>query len=132
MLPLFSQFELGVWNHRHGAPLATSCRWFAPDAAAAAAAWATDLVLTTPADAEHDALWRSHIARSPVRSLVHLGHRRLEANSFAADAVHALDCLFALAAHRLQRRGTQLAAARQASTALVAARFSAAALSARA
>jgi hypothetical protein len=132
ILPLFSRFELGVWNHRHSAPLATPCHWFAPTDATGAAAWATDLILTTPADAAHDAFWRAELAKSPVRGLVHLGHRSVAPDAFAAGAVHGLDSVFALAAHRLQRRGTQLAAARAAAAALVAARFFTPALSVQA
>ena len=125
MLPLFRSFAVGVWNHRHGSPLADVCRWFSTDDADDAADWATDLVLTTPRNPDHDQAWSSRVGSRALRGLVHLGRRRsdgplLPRNPQAqVTASFNLDDVFALASARDQYRGSQLAAAAHACTALV-------------
>lgn len=128
MLPLFRAWDVGVWNHRtlnHGsrAPLTGVCRWFASDEAGAAAAWATDLVFTTPRDPVHDLAWHDRLQSRAPRGLVHLGHRRgAGPGEPAATARFDLDDVFELAASREQHRRRQLEDAARACTALVAAR----------
>ena len=64
MLPLFRAFDVGVWNHRPtaaGAPDRTSAAGLRTDEADAAAAWATDIVFTTPRDPAHDSAWRDRL-----------------------------------------------------------------------
>lgn len=128
MLPLFRAWETAAWNRRapdqHARDRLTSVqRWFASDEADAAAAWATDLVFTTPADAGHDALWRARLSREAPRRLVHLGRRRNDPLTWpTASASFDLDDVFALAGAREQVRHRQLAEAGSACAALVAAR----------
>lgn len=123
MLPLFRAWDVGAWNHRPAAPLGDVCRWFAGDDADAAAAWATDIVITTPGDAAHDPAWRERLRRHAPRALVHLGRRRGEGLAWnsVATSFH-LDDVFDLAGAREQQRRRQLAEATQACTALVEAR----------
>lgn len=132
MLPLFRAFAVGVWNHRHGAPLTDVGRWFAPGEAAAAAAWATDIVLTTPRDPVHDQAWGERLRAQPLRGLVHLGHRRADGPLWpAVPNTFDLDDVFALASVRdADRRGRLLEAA-LACTALVEARLASATRPAR-
>jgi hypothetical protein len=127
MLPLFSAFAVGVWNHRPAPPLGTVHRWFAPGDSAAAGAWATHAVITTPPDAEHDAAWQSHLGHPGLRGVVHLGQRRGSAPAWPGPATaYELDDVFALAGVRAHHRDRQLAAARVACAALVEARVSSA------
>jgi hypothetical protein len=128
MLPFFRAFEVGVWNHRHGAPLTDVCRWFAPDQADAAAAWATDIVFTTPPDPVHDAAWCSRLRPQPVRGLVHLGRRRSDGPLWPPSGRSVtpgfdLDDVFDLASSRDQSRRSRLTEAALACTALVEARL---------
>ncbi len=123
MLPLFRAFDVGVWNHRPAAPLANVGRWFAPDDAAAAGAWATDAVFTTPCDPAHDAAWHRHLDHPALRRVVHLGRRRESATCWPGkSASFSLDDVFALAGERAHQREQQLTAAREACGTLTAAR----------
>lgn len=125
MLPLFRAWDVGVWNHRSRNPLARApltgvCRWFSSDEADAAAAWATDIVFTTPADAAHDSAWRDRLLRHAPRGLVHLGRRRRDALAWGPTTLSFdLDHVFALAGEREQQRSRQLAAAALACAVLV-------------
>lgn len=124
MLPLFRAFDVGVWNHRHGAPLTDVCRWFAPDDADAAASWATDIIFTTPRNPDHDSAWCSRLLPHAQRGLVHLGHRRNEGPVWpSATAEFSLDDVFDLASARDQHRHRRLAEAALACSALVEARM---------
>jgi hypothetical protein len=128
MLPFFRAFEVGVWNHCHGAPLTDVCRWFAPDQADAAAGWATDIVFTTPPDPVHDAAWCSRLRPQPVRGLVHLGRRRSDGPLWPPSGRSVtpgfdLDDVFDLASSRDQSRRSRLTEAALACTALVEARL---------
>lgn len=130
MLPLFRAWDVGAWNHRSPnhrarAPLDGVSRWFASDDADAAAAWATDIVFTTPADPAHDAAWRDRLARQPPRSLVHLGRRRGAGPAWdLVPASFDLDDVFNLAGARDRQRSRQLACALRACAALVDERLS--------
>ncbi len=125
MLPLFRAWDVGVWNHRSLNPLARApltgvCRWFSSDEADTAAAWATDIVFTTPRDAAHDSAWRNRLLRHAPRRLVHLGCRRMDSLAWGPQtASFDLDHVFALAGAREQQRRQQLAAAALACAALV-------------
>lgn len=124
MIPLFRNFSVGVWNHRPGMPLANICRWFLPDEADEAAAWATHVVLTTPRDPAHDAAWQSRLGRHRPRRIIHLGVRRADAVTWpAATASFDLDDVFELASARDQRRSRQLAVAARACDELVTSRL---------
>lgn len=128
MLPLFRAWEVGAWNRRGPdqggrAPLAGINHWFASADADGAAAWATDLVFTTPADPAHDAMWLDKLRQRPPRSLVHLGRRRSDRPAWPGLASSFdLDDVFDLASARDQHRGRQLATALRACAALVDAR----------
>lgn len=125
MLPLFRAWDVGVWNHRSPNPLARApltgvCRWFASDEADTAAAWATDLVFTTPGDAAHDSAWRNRLLQHAPRGLVHLGRRRTDSLAWSPITTSFdLDHVFALAGEREQQRRRQLAAAARGCAALV-------------
>ncbi len=128
MLPLFRAFDVGVWNHRHGAPLTGVRRWFAPDEADAAAGWATDIVFTTPRNPVHDGAWCSRLRPQTLRGLVHLGRRRGDGPLWPSlgpsfTASFDLDDVFDLASSRDQNRRWQLTEAALACTALVKARL---------
>ncbi len=127
MIPLFSAVSVGVWNHRPGAPLTGICRWFTPVEADEAAAWATDIVFTTPRDPAHDAAWGVRLGSQHPRRIVHLGQRRGTATNWpTATASFTLDDAFDLASARDQRRSRQLAGAARAVDDLVAARLNSA------
>ncbi|MEO7385797.1 MAG: hypothetical protein ABIX37_02545 [Gammaproteobacteria bacterium] len=120
MLPLFRAWDVGAWNHRPGAPLADVCRWFSSDEADAAAAWATDMVFTTPVDPAHDTAWSRRLRSHTPRCLVHLGQRRGAGPSWSSlVASFHLDDVFELAGARDQQRSQQLATAMAACAALV-------------
>lgn len=129
MLPLFRAWAVGAWNHRPlDGPARESLggvrRWFASDEADEAAAWATDIVFTTPGDGDHDAAWRARLLPHATRRLVHLGQRRGSRPAWPpATACFDLDDVFALAGAREQQRHRQLAAAGSACEALVQARM---------
>jgi glutamyl-tRNA reductase len=129
MLPLFRAWDVATWNHRPApaGPLAAALpRAFACEAADAAAAWATDVVLTTPADAAHDAAWHARLGRHAPRAVVHLGTRRDAPGRHAPPTRHyTLDDVFDLAATREVQRRRQFAAALVACSELVAARLAA-------
>jgi hypothetical protein len=77
VLPFFRDYALGVWSRRApGAPFNAAARVFAPEHGALAAAWAHHVVMTTPPDEHHDALWSSWLDAAEARQIVHLGRRR--------------------------------------------------------
>jgi hypothetical protein len=129
MVPLFRDWEVGAWNHRalhheSRAAVTGACRWFASDEADCAAAWATDLVFTTPGDPAHDSAWRGRLLTHAPRSLVHLGRRRGDPLPWPpATARFDLDDVFDLAGSRAAHRRRQLAEAARACTGLVEARL---------
>ncbi len=124
MLPLFRTFNVGAWNHRPTAPLQDVGNWFRTDEAETAAAWATDLVFTTPADPDHDLAWHNRLRSQAPRALVHLGQRRGSGPAWpSVTASFDLDHVFALAGAREQLRSQKLAAAALACSTLVEARL---------
>ena len=80
MLPLFTAWQTALWNHRlhkglredHGALI------FSPEASNEAADWASQLVLTTPANEDNDQLWLELAHKHQINHVVHLGRRRAE------------------------------------------------------
>lgn len=126
IIPLFRTVSVGVWNHRAGAPLTGICRWFTPEETDEAAAWATDIVFTTPRDTAHDTAWQLRLGRQHPRKIVHLGQRRDTAITWpAGTASFNLDDVFDLASARDQHRSRQLAVAARACDELVSARLAA-------
>jgi len=76
ILPYFDAFDAAVWNR---SPVARDglrdARIFAPGDARAAAAWADDVILTTPADEANDSNWGALLASANIGTFVHLGHQ---------------------------------------------------------
>jgi hypothetical protein len=124
LLPFFRAQSLAVWNrHQPGPSFAAAARLFAPGEAALAARWASCVVMTTPADAGHDACWQRWLLDSQARAVLHLGRRRHEPLAWPAGIrSFDLDDVFALRRAQDDIRSLQLARARQAVTALAAAR----------
>ncbi len=115
MLPLFGAYRVGLWNHRPAAPMGGIDRWFAPAEIAAAAAWAGQVVFTTPPESGVDELWRAHLAEHRIATMVHLGHRQVTPGHWpGVGRCYTLDDVFALAGQRDRRRTVQLTRARAA------------------
>lgn len=110
ILPYFDNFDVGLWNHREtGFPRASLEEIFAPESAPEAAAWADHVIFTTPPDPQHDAAWQAWLANSPVRTLVHLGHRSGELRAWSAAAdIYDLDDVFALRRRQADVRSDRL------------------------
>ena len=124
LLPLFRAFDVAAWNHRAPATATGLPRLYATGDADEAARWATDVVLTTPADPAHDAAWHARLATRLPRAVVHLGARRGAGPRLGAPARHFdLDDVFDLAATRDARRHRQVAAALHAAGELARARL---------
>jgi len=128
MLPLFRAWQVAAWNHRDPtsdpALLTRVDRCFASAEADLAAAWATDFIFTTPADATHDATWAMRLQRHAHRRVIHLGWCRDTSGTWpGVSAPLVLDDVFALAAARAGRRQQQLAAATAALVDLINARL---------
>lgn len=95
MLPLFTAWQTALWNHRlhkglredHGALV------FSPEASNDAADWASQLVLTTPADEDNDRLWLELANEHQIDHVVHLGRRRAEPGIWQhrSDTLHFHD-----------------------------------------
>jgi hypothetical protein len=125
MLPFFRQFEVGLWNRSPTMEQPeTVDHFFRPEHGRRAAQWADHVILTTPPDASHDRQWRGWVEASaintPVRTVVHLGHRsgpnRVGA-PFSRDRdikTYFLEDVFALRQAQAGRRSNQLAHARAA------------------
>lgn len=112
MLPLFRNFNVGLWNRRAVTDqLPVLTRRFAPEHGAHAACWAHHVVLTTPPDPVNDGRWRHWIAATGLRTVVHLGHRDPMTWPGAAQAFDLTD-VFALRRAQRERRSLQLARAR--------------------
>lgn len=115
LLPLFRNFRLGMWNRHelHDLPeFVTSL--FRPEAAADAARWATQLIMTTPADARNDALWLRLSQQHDIRIVAHLGRRREDPGPWAQQpGFLCLDDVFDLRRSQSNVRMLQLARARR-------------------
>jgi hypothetical protein len=120
MLPLFTTWQTGMWNHRlhkglredHGALK------FSPAASTAAADWASLLVMTTPADESNDRLWFELANEQQIAHVIHLGRRRAEPgiwqNRPAAMRFDDLDDVFDLRHKQTTLRDLNVLRARQA------------------
>ena len=118
MLPFFADWQTGLWNHRlhPSLPKLSATQVFQPTAQAAAAAWATDIVLTTPADDLHDSRWLELAADHSIQRILHLGRRQAEPGVWAelAGSIHyaSLDEIFALRQRQSSLRNIGIAQAR--------------------
>ncbi len=81
VLPFFKGRQTAIWNRRlhKGLQLPAGLTVYSPDDQSAAAAWATDIVLTTPADNTHDQRWLDLALEHNIRKVLHLGRRRADA-----------------------------------------------------
>lgn len=123
MLPLFAASRVGIWSRRPSAPIANIDRWFVAPEADQALAWATNVVLTLPADPISHPLWTRRLRLHPQRSTVHLGLRHDAEFGAIGAHHHTLDDVFALAQSRSRRREGQLASAAAACAALASQRL---------
>jgi hypothetical protein len=127
MLPLFRNFDVGLWNRSPlGSPPASVSISFQPEHGRHAARWADHLILTTPPDSGNDGRWLEWIAAAmldaPVKTIVHLGYRGASnrGTGFMALSrnrrIKTYDLEDVLALQRVQddRRSTRLAHARAA------------------
>ena len=114
--PFFRQYSTACWNRsdaRNRVP--DWVRLFAPEQGAAAARWATHVVLTTPPDSDNDRQWIRRLEQTPPRTVVHLGHRDDSAFQIRdVERVFCLDQLFELRRTQANVRSLQLARARMA------------------
>ena len=78
MLPMFSNWETGLWNHRLHKGLQTNARIFEPTDITGAAIWATHIVVTTPPDNDIDEPWVQLTRQHNIQHMVHLGRRRAQ------------------------------------------------------
>ncbi len=116
ILPYFKSFEVGLWNHR---PVVTApdslARLFAPEDAREAAAWTNHVVFTTPPDEHNELSWRTWLAGTRIRSLLHLGYRRGESAQLHERSIsYDLDDVFELRRQQAGIRSSRLEHARTA------------------
>jgi hypothetical protein len=118
--PFFRHYATGGWNHRPA-----GSRWpawlsgFDPAHGAAAARWATHVILATPPDPANDQRWQGWLQAARPATVLHLGHRR--AGRFAvpnAGRQLFLEQLLDARRDRANVRSLQLARARAACAAL--------------
>ena len=119
LLPFFSKQRTALWNHRLHSGLTTdnSIRLFAAAEPATAAAWADDLVLTTPADQPlNEALWQQLTTKHQIATVVHLGRRRTDPGPWQqhAGTFFNLDDVFSLRSKLADERDLRIANARRA------------------
>ncbi|RMF98893.1 MAG: hypothetical protein D6727_01680 [Gammaproteobacteria bacterium] len=118
LLPFLKRQTVGLWHHRPLAEApAAATRCVAPADGAAAARWAQQLVLTTPADPGNDARWAAWLRAAGPKPVVHLGRRRDDIGQFVAALgfpAASLDDLFDLREQLSRQRRRQLAQARMA------------------
>lgn len=117
MRPLFDIYDVAFWNYRSGhETLDNRMRIFSVAEPQLAAAWATHIVLTTPAEAASDALWAQ--LASNEHTVVHLGRRRAEpgawAKNLATTRYFDLDHVFELRNRQSTVRSLQILRARKA------------------
>jgi len=129
MLSFFSGYEFAIWNHRppQWTP-AGNYTLFNADTKDLAAQWATDMVLTIPADERHDRSWLE-LASQETTNVVHMGRRRADPgvwsewkNASQANSFYDLDDVFALRNKQSTVRSLQLRRARLACQKLAAER----------
>jgi hypothetical protein len=116
LLPFLRHCRLGICSRSPpGADFAPADRRFAASEAATAAAWAAQVILTTPADDAHDRRWSACLDDGKPRPLVHLGRRRHEPVSWPGNVrAYDLDDVFDLRRTQDNIRSLQIERARQA------------------
>jgi hypothetical protein len=118
MLSLFRSCEIALWNHQPpGFALADEINVYAPEEAAAAAAWATHTVLTTPPDRLNDRRWAGLLGDA-TQGVVHLGRRSADPGIWSqwsgAGSYFCLDDVFELRNRQSSVRSLQIRRARNA------------------
>jgi hypothetical protein len=127
MLPLFRNFDVGLWNRSPlCSPPESVSTLFRPEHGRHAARWADHLILTTPPDSVNDGRWHEWIAAAmfdaPVKTIVHLGYRdasnggagRMALSRNPPTRTYDLEDVLALQRVQNDRRSTRLAHARAA------------------
>lgn len=117
MLPLFKNFEVGLWNYRDiQSPAESVRRLFRPDEGRHAARWADQVILTTPPDPTNDRHWQRWIADTQIDAVIHLGHRQNMHRMHWGQEVRTFDLadVFILRRAQADIRSEQLAKARAA------------------
>jgi len=127
LLPMFHNFSLGMWNHHELFDIPNFITsLFVPDAADDAARWATQLVMTTPADSCNDGRWHTLSREHGILTVVHLGRRRENPGPWVNHAGFlCLDDVFDLRRTQSNVRMLQLTLARRRCGELAAERSSA-------
>lgn len=126
MQTLFAAYDVAFWNYRTSSDTCSKhLRLFPGYALELAADWATHIVLTTPAEAETDALWARLV--SDAQTVVHLGRRRAEPGTWSRVALNGryfdLDDVFELRSRQSSVRSLQVRRARKACEQLAANRI---------
>ncbi|MCP4001975.1 MAG: hypothetical protein GY727_13785 [Gammaproteobacteria bacterium] len=120
MLPLFTAWQTALWNHRlhKGLRVDHNALIFSPKASNDAADWASQLVLTTPANEDNDSRWLELANKHQISHVVHLGIRRAEPGIWQhrPDTLHFhdLDDIFDLRQHQQTLRDNNVVQARHA------------------
>ena len=116
MLPFFRTTELAVWNRSY--PQQDIAQWaqrYRPEQAEPAARWASQAILTTPANDANDELWSNLLRRHDVYRVAHLGRRSNQLGPWANfDRVFSLDDVFRLRQTQSNVRSLQVQRARHA------------------
>ncbi|MFW2403307.1 MAG: hypothetical protein ACN4GT_00990 [Gammaproteobacteria bacterium] len=116
ILPYFDAFDSAIWNRS----IVTdddmrARRFFAPDHAGEAVAWAEHVILTTPPSDANDARWSALLSGTNVDKVVHLGHRGGAWAKSLTDAIaYDLDDVFELERRQADIRTSRLRRARAA------------------
>ena len=115
LLPFFTSVNTAIWNrHQPDAHFAGDAMIFAPDEMESAAAWATELIMTTPPDNDTDAAW-AKLAATHELPVVHLGRRRAAPAEWAnLVAFRNLDDVFDLRRSQSTLRSLNIMRARTA------------------
>ncbi len=116
MLPFFRTADVAVWNR--SSPQEAIAAWaqqYRPEQAEAAARWASQAILTTPANHANDQLWVSLLQRHGVNRVAHLGRRSNQLGPWAEfNGVFSLDDVFRLRRTQSNVRSLQVQRARHA------------------
>jgi hypothetical protein len=124
MLPFFRTADVAVWNRSY--PQEAIAAWahqYRPEQAETAARWASQAILTTPANHANDQLWAGLLQRHGVDRVAHLGCRSSQLGSWADfDGVFSLDDVFQLRRTQSNVRSLQVQRARHACRELAARR----------
>ena len=124
MLPFFRFADVAVWNRSNPQPtIATWAYRYRPQQAEAAARWANQAILTTPANYANDQLWANLLRQHGVDRIAHLGRRRNNLGPWATfDGMFNLDDVFRLRQAQSNVRSLQVQRARHACRELTARR----------